>query len=98
MSVEREVVDSYRPGGGGGLPYKNDRDSRRLVLRRKLQILVSLKGVCDGKSLYLPIQLSLSIAMHKEIYKICPDTDHIEISLRGQFKLEPHPQWSPLGV
>ena len=24
--------------------------------------------------------------------------DHTEISFRGQFKLEPHPHWSPLGV
>ena len=25
-------------------------------------------------------------------------SDHTEISLRGQFKIEPHPHWSPLGV
>ena len=25
-------------------------------------------------------------------------TDSTEIFLRGQFKLEPHPHWSPLGV
>ena len=25
-------------------------------------------------------------------------TDHTEIFFRGQFKLEPHPHWSPLGV
>ena len=32
---------------------------------------------------------------------ICPfryRLDHTEISRRGQFKLEPHPHWSPLGV
>ena len=84
--------------GGGGLPYKSDGDSRRLALRWKLQISVSLKGVYDGKSQYLLIQFSLSTAMHKEIYKICPDTDHTEISLWGQFKLEPHSHWSPLEV
>ena len=55
-------MDSYRPGGrgGGGLPYKSDGNSRRLALRLKLQILVSLKGVGDGKSQYLPIQVWLS--------------------------------------
>ena len=36
--------------------------------------------------------------MLKGIYKKCPVTDHAEISLRGQFKLEPHLRWSPLGV
>ena len=28
--------------------------------------------------------------------KYC-NTDHTEISLRGKFKLDPHPYWSPLG-
>ena len=32
--------------------------------------------------------------MHNEIYKKCPDPDHTEISLGGQFKLESHPRWS----
>ena len=36
--------------------------------------------------------------VHKEIAKKCPDTDHTEISPRGQFTLEPHPHWSSLGV
>ena len=45
----------------------------------------------------LPIQVSLSSA-DKEIYKKWPDTDHTEIFLKGQFKLEPLPHWSPLGV
>ena len=53
-------------------------------------------GVWDGKLLYLFIQVSL-ITVHKEIYKKCPDTDHTEISLGGQLKLEPHPHWSPVG-
>ena len=53
-------------------------------------------GVWDGKLLYLLIQVSL-ITVHKEIYKQCPDTDHTEISLGGQLKLEPHPHWSPVG-
>ena len=53
-------------------------------------------GVWDGKLLYLLIQVSL-ITVHKEIYKKCPDTDHTEISLGGQLKLEPHPHWSPVG-
>jgi len=45
----------------------------------------------------LPIQVSLSTA-DEEIYKYCPDTDHTEIFLNGQFKLELHQHWSPLGV
>ena len=69
----------------GGLPYKSDGDARRLILGCKLQILVSLR-------------VSLS-TLHKEIYKKkCPVSDHTESSLRGQFKLEPHPHWTPLGV
>ena len=37
--------------------------------------------------------------MLKEIYKTCADTDHTESPLvRDQFKLEPHPHWSPLGA
>ena len=34
----------------------------------------------------------------KKFRKKFPDTDHTEISLRGQFKLEPNLHWSPLGV
>ena len=34
----------------------------------------------------------------KKKYKKCPDTDQTEISLRGQFKLEPHPHLSPFGI
>ena len=67
----------------GELPYKCDGDARRLILGCKLQILVSLR-------------VSLSTA-RKEIYKKNALSDHTEISLRGQFKLEPHPHWSPLG-
>ena len=29
--------------------------------------------------------------LYKEIYKKCSATDHTEISLEGQLKLEPHP-------
>ena len=36
--------------------------------------------------------------VHKEIHKKCPDSNQTEISLRSLFKLEPHPQWSPLVV
>ena len=36
------------------------------------------------------IEVSLSVL--KEIYKKCPDADHTEIYLRGQFKPQPH--WS----
>ena len=76
-------------GGGGGLPNKSDWDARCLALGVNY-------GVWDGKLLYLPIQVSLS-TVHKEIYKKCPDTDHTEIFRRGQFKLEQHPHWSPVG-
>ena len=61
-------------------------DARRLAL-----------GIWDGKSLYLPTQVSFS-TVHKKIYKKCPDTGQTEISLRRQFKLEPHPHWSPFGI
>ena len=50
-------------------------------------------GIWNGKSTYLPIQVSL-IAVHKN----CPDTNHTVISLRGQFNFEPHPHWSPLRI
>ena len=76
----------------GELPYKSDGDARRLALGCKSQILVSL-GMFGMESHYL-IQVSLSI-VH---YKKCPDTDHTEISLSGQFKLEPNLHWSQLGV
>ena len=78
----------------GELPYKSDGDARRFALGCKLQILVSL-----GMETYyiLPIQVSLS-TVHNEISKKCPATDHREITLRGHFKLKPHPHWSPLGV
>ena len=73
------------------LLYKSDGDARRRALGCRLQILVLLGVVWDGTLLYLPIEVSL-----KEICKNCRDTDHTEIFLRGQFKLEQHPHWSPL--
>ena len=51
-------------GGGRGLPYKSDEDARRLALGCKLQSLVSLRLFGMIKSLYLPIQVSLS-TVHK---------------------------------
>ena len=81
---------------GGELTYKSDGDARRLALGCKSQILVSLR-VFGMERHYLPIKVSLSI-VHKKIYKKCPYTDHTEISLTGQFKLEPHLYCSPLGV
>ena len=47
--------------------------------------------------IYLHSQVSLS-TVHKEICKKCPDTDHTEISLSGQFKFESNTHWSPLRV
>ena len=81
------------PRGRGGSHIKV---TGMLALGCKLQILVSLK-VFGMDMHYLPIQVSLSI-VHKKIYKKCPYTDHTEISLTGQFKLEPHLHWSPLGI
>ena len=52
------------PGGGGGGEGRGG-DTCRLALGCKLQILVS-QGVWDGRSLYLPIQVSLG-TVHKEI-------------------------------
>ena len=82
----------------GELTFKSDGDARRLALgcKSRSQILVSLR-MFGMERHYLPIQVSLSI-VHKKIYKKCPDTDHTEISLTGQFKLEPHLYCSPLGV
>ena len=54
--------------------------------------LTSVAHVWDGKSLHLPIQVSLR-AVRKEIYRKCRDTDHTEISFGGHFQLEPHPNW-----
>ena len=58
-----------------------------------------LSVVWDGKYLNMLIQVSLK-AVHKEICqkKKRGDADLTEISFRGQFKLEPHPHWPPLGV
>ena len=61
----------------GGLPCKSARDARCLALRCGLQI----QGVWDGKSPYLPIQVSPK-SVHKEIYKKCPHIDHTGISFR----------------
>ena len=70
-------------------------------------LVVSLWGVnrrfwshlgCLGwKGIICPFRYRLVLCI-KKIYKKCPDTDHTEISLTGQFKLEPHLHWSPLGV
>ena len=86
------------PRGGGGLPYWSDRDTCRLALGCKLQILVSL-SVFGMESHYIcPFRYRLVLCIKKLMYKKHPDTNHAEISLRAQFKLEPHPHWSPLGV
>ena len=76
----------------GEIPYKSDEDARRLALGCKSQILDSLRMF--GRESHYLIQVSLSI-VH---YKKCPDTDHTEISLSGQFKLEPNLQLSQFGV
>jgi len=70
--------------GVGGTPI-NDGDDCCLALGCKLQILVSLR-VFGTESHHV----SLS-TVYKEIYKKYPDIDHTEISLKGQFRLEPHP-------
>ena len=73
------------PGGGGwGLPYRSDRDACRLALGCKLQILVSLWMFGMESHYICPLSLS---TVHYEIYKKCPDTNHTEISLKGQLSL-----------
>ena len=58
-----------------------------------LQILLSLR-VFGMESRYIdPFRYRLVLCL-KEFTK----NDHTEISLRGQFKLEPHLRWPPLGV
>ena len=79
----------------GGLPYKSSNgDALHLSLGCKLQILASLR-VFGMESYYRKLFAHSGV---KVIYKKCCDTDHTEISFRGQFKLESHPHWSPLGV
>ena len=79
----------------GELPYKSDGDARRLALGYKLQILASLRvfGIESHYNCTFRYRLVLCI---KKFTKKCADTDLTEISLSGQFKLEPHPHWSPL--
>ena len=78
----------------GGFPYKSGGDALRLALGCKFQILVSLR-LFEMESYYIcPFRYRLVLCIKKFIK--CPDTDHTEISLRGQFKLEAHPHWSPL--
>ena len=68
------------------------------LLGCKLQILVSLR-VFGMESHYIgPFRYRLVLCI-KKFTKKHPDTyDHTEICFRGQFKLEQHPYWSPLGV
>ena len=68
-----------------------------ISLRAVTADFVLTYGVWERKSVYLPIQVSLP-AVHKEIYKACCDVCFSMVSYRGQFKFEPHPHWSPLGV
>ena len=83
---------------GGYFSYKSDDDARRLAFGCKLQILASPR-VFGMESHYIcPFRYRLVLWRIKKFTKKCPDTDYTEISLRGQFKLEPHPHWSPLGV
>ena len=71
-------------------------DARRLTLGCKLQILVSLR-VFGMESHYIgPFRYLLVLSIKKFTKNVL--TDSTEIFLRGQFKLEPHPHWSPLGV
>ena len=70
-------------------------DARRLTLGCKLQILVSLR-VFGMESHYIgPFRYLLVLSIKKFTKNVL--TDSTEIFLRGQFKLEPHPDWSPLG-
>ena len=93
MRASYQISCSYFFGclnPGGGLLYKTEGDARRLALGCKLQILVSRVFGMESYYISLLIQVSLSTA-DKEIYKNWPGTDHTEIFLKGQFKLEPHP-------
>ena len=62
-----------------------------------MQILVSLRVFGVDSHYILSIQISL-MAVHKEIYKKCSDVCLSMVAFRVQFKLKPHPHWSPLGV
>ena len=91
----------YIPRGGGG-------GGGRIKLMGML--VISVWGVNCRFSSYLgclgwkvtiilicPFRYHLVLCI-KKFTKNCSDTDHTEISLRGQFKLEPQQQWSLLGV
>ena len=77
------------PIRGGGLPYKSVGDALRLALGCKLRVLVSPRVFGMESYYYIgPFRYRLVLCIQK-FTKKCPDTDHTEISLRGQFKLEP---------
>ena len=56
-------------GGGKGLPYNSDGDGMLVVLLMDVNFRFWSHLGC-GKSLYLPIQVSLR-AGHKDMYKKC---------------------------
>ena len=82
----------------GGLPYKTNGDARHLALGCKLQILVSLR-VFGMESHYIcPFRYRLVLCLKKFTKHALTLTTQKSPLARDQFKLEPHPHWSPLGV
>lgn len=65
--------------GGGEDSYIKVTGMLAILLKSKLQVLVSLIFGGDGESLR---------AVYKEIYQKCWNPDHTEISITGQFKLK----------
>ena len=84
----------------GGLPYKSDGDGRRFGLGPGNCRFWSHLGCLGWKvTIFAPFKYRLVLCINKFIKTALTVTKQkTEISLRGLFKLEPHPHWSPLAV
>ena len=84
----------------GVLPYKSDGDGRRFGLGPGNCRFWSHLGCLGWKvTIFAPFKYRLVLCINKFIKTALTVTKQkTEISLRGLFKLEPHPHWSPLAV
>ena len=82
---------------GEGLPYKSDRDAHRLALGCRLQILVSLRPFAMERHYICPFRYRW-VLLIKKFTKNALTLTTQKSPLGGQYKLEPHPHWSPFGI